>query len=152
MPSLLLGQRHCDGLFKNANWFGAWYGRDMKRSMNSLPLHYWRASAWLFQEMKRLSASIMEIIVLEFGLEEFPARVADPLRLQTLGCVVGFDRRSSGLITTLCRALKEGRKFRANDAWRRLLFCRDRRGGTYCKKEKWACTFSFRRPRANYCR
>lgn len=83
--------------------------------MTSLPLHYGRAPAWLFQKMKRLSASIMEIVVLEFGPEEFLARIADPLWFQALGCVVGFDWHSSGLTTTLCGALKEGLKDLGND-------------------------------------
>jgi hypothetical protein len=80
----------------------------MKRSITSLPLHYGRAPAWLFQKMKRLSAAIMEIIIVEFGAEEFLARISDPLWFQAMGCVVGFDWHSSGVTTTLCGALKEG--------------------------------------------
>ncbi|MBP1746379.1 MAG: hypothetical protein H6Q54_994 [Deltaproteobacteria bacterium] len=80
----------------------------MKRSITSLPLHYGKAPAWLFQKMKRLSAAIMEIIIMEFGPEEFLARISDPLWFQAMGCVVGFDWHSSGVTTTLCGALKEG--------------------------------------------
>jgi len=80
----------------------------MKRSITSLPLHGGKAPAWLFAKMKRLSAALIEIIILEFGPEEFLRRVADPLWFQAMGCVVGFDWHSSGLTTTLCGALKEG--------------------------------------------
>jgi uncharacterized protein len=80
----------------------------MKRSITSLPLHYGRAPAWLFQKMKRLSAAIMEIIIIEFGPEEFLARISDPFWFQAMGCVVGFDWHSSGVTTTLCGAIKEG--------------------------------------------
>lgn len=83
-------------------------GGSMRRLVSSLPLHYGRAPSWLFERMKRLSAAIMEIIILEFGPEEFLARVADPLWFQAMGCVVGFDWHSSGVTTTLCGALKEG--------------------------------------------
>ena len=83
-------------------------GNTMKRSVTSLPLHYGKAPAWLFQKMKRLSAAIMEIIIMEFGPEELLARVSNPLWFQAMGCVVGFDWHSSGVTTTLCGALKEG--------------------------------------------
>jgi uncharacterized protein len=80
----------------------------MKRSVTSLPLHYGKAPQWLFQKMKRLSAAIAEMVILEFGPEVFLRRMADPTWFQAFGCVVGFDWHSSGLTTTLCGALKEG--------------------------------------------
>lgn len=58
--------------------------------------------------MKRLSAAIMEIIIMELGPEELLARVSDPLWFQAMGCVVSFDWHSSGVTTALCGALKEG--------------------------------------------
>jgi hypothetical protein len=57
----------------------------MERAVTSLPLHYGKAPAWLFQKMKRLSAALIEIIVLEFGPEEFLTRIADPIWFQALG-------------------------------------------------------------------
>lgn len=69
----------------------------MRRTITTLPLHYGKAPAWLFQKMKRLSAALIEIIVLEFGPEEFLTRIADPVWFQALGCVAGFDWHSSGL-------------------------------------------------------
>ena len=80
----------------------------MKRSITSLPLHYGKAPAWLFQKMKRLSAALIEVIVLEFGPKELLERLADPVWFQALGCAVGFDWHSSGVTTTVCGALKEG--------------------------------------------
>ncbi|HVN95261.1 MAG TPA: DUF763 domain-containing protein [Syntrophorhabdaceae bacterium] len=80
----------------------------MKRQITSLPLHGGKAPAWLFAKMKRLSAALIEVIVLEFGPEEFLRRIADPVWFQAMGCVVGFDWHSSGVTTTLCGALKEG--------------------------------------------
>ena len=78
------------------------------RHITSLPLHGGKAPAWLFAKMKRLSAALIEVIVLEFGPEEFLRRISDPLWFQAMGCAVGFDWHSSGLTTTLCGALKEG--------------------------------------------
>ena len=80
----------------------------MTKSITSLPLHGGKTPAWLFAKMKRLSAALIEIILLEFGPEEFLRRIADPHWFQTMGCVVGFDWHSSGVTTTLCGALKEG--------------------------------------------
>ncbi|MDD5245430.1 MAG: DUF763 domain-containing protein [Syntrophorhabdaceae bacterium] len=80
----------------------------MKRSVTSLPLHYGKAPPWLFQKMKRFSAALTEIILFEFGPQEFLARIADPVWFQAFGCAAGFDWHSSGLTTTLCGALKEG--------------------------------------------
>ncbi len=36
------------------------------------------APSWLFAKMKRLSAALIEIILLEFGPEELLRRIADP--------------------------------------------------------------------------
>ena len=80
----------------------------MKRSVTSLPLHYGKTPAWLFERMKPLSAAIASLIVVEFGSREFIRRMADPVWFQAFGCVAGFDWHSSGLTTTLCGALKEG--------------------------------------------
>lgn len=58
--------------------------------------------------MTRLARAITEVIVAEFGPEEFLKRIADPFWFQSFGCVLGFDWHSSGLTTTLCGAVKEG--------------------------------------------
>lgn len=79
-----------------------------RRSITSLPLHGGKAPMWLFTKMKRLSAALMEVIIIEFGAEELLRRIADPIWFQAMGCVVGFDWHSSGVTTTVCGALKEG--------------------------------------------
>ena len=80
----------------------------MKRAVTTLPLHYGRAPRWLFDKMKRLSAAITSLILLEFGPREFLRRLSDPVWFQAFGCVLGFDWHSSGVTTTVCGAVKEG--------------------------------------------
>jgi len=60
--------------------------------------------------MKRLGGAITEIIVHEYGRQEFLRRMGDPFFFQALGCTLGFDWHSSGLTTTVCGALKEAIK------------------------------------------
>jgi len=60
--------------------------------------------------MKRLGGAIAEIIVHEYGRQEFLRRMGDPFFFQALGCTLGFDWHSSGLTTTVCGALKEAIK------------------------------------------
>lgn len=80
----------------------------MKTGVADLPLHYGSCPKWLFPRMKKLGRAITEIIVLEFGKDEFLRRIADPFFFQSFGCVLGFDWHSSGLTTTVTGALKEG--------------------------------------------
>jgi len=57
--------------------------------------------------MRKLGGAISEIIIDEYGRDEYLRRLADPFFFQSLGCVLGFDWHSSGLTTTVCGALKE---------------------------------------------
>jgi hypothetical protein len=82
----------------------------MKSGVAELPLHWGSAPRWLFERMKKLSRAMTEIIINEYGTEEFLQRISDPIWFQSLGCVLGFDWHSSGLTTTLCGALKEAFK------------------------------------------
>lgn len=83
----------------------------MKRvGVAELPLHGGRCPPWLFSRMKRLGGAIAEIIVHEYGRQEFLRRMSDPFFFQALGCTLGFDWHSSGLTTTVCGALKEAIK------------------------------------------
>ncbi len=83
----------------------------MKRvGVAELPLHGGRCPPWLFSRMKRLGWAITEIIVHEYGRQEFLRRMGDPFFFQALGCTLGFDWHSSGLTTTVCGALKEAIK------------------------------------------
>lgn len=72
-----------------------------------LPLHGGSAPAWLFQRMEDLGGAISELIVREYGRDEYLERLSDPYWFQAFGCVLGFDWHSSGLTTTTMGALKE---------------------------------------------
>jgi hypothetical protein len=82
----------------------------MRRGLAELPLHTGKAPPWLFARMTRLARAIIEIIIGEYGTDEFLKRIADPVWFQSLGCVLGFDWHSSGVTTTVTGALKEGLK------------------------------------------
>ena len=79
----------------------------MKTGCVNLPLHGGKCPKWLFPRMKKLSGAISEIIVDEFGQEEFLKRISNPYFFQSFGCIIGFDWHSSGLSTTTLGALKE---------------------------------------------
>lgn len=72
----------------------------------NLPLHVGKAPRWLFSRMVRLAEGITEVIVYEYGQDEFLRRISDPCWFQALSCVLGFDWHSSGTTTTTCGALK----------------------------------------------
>lgn len=78
-----------------------------KTGVASLPLHPGKAPRWLFKRMVSLSRGITEVIVLEYGTDEFLRRLSDPFWFQALSCVLGFDWHSSGCTTVACGALKE---------------------------------------------
>jgi len=80
----------------------------MRTGIADLPLHYGRCPPWLFQRMKKLGRAVTEIIVYEFGRDEFLRRISDPFFFQSFACVLGFDWNSSGVTTTVTGALKEG--------------------------------------------
>jgi hypothetical protein len=82
----------------------------MKTGIANLPLHYGRAPRWLFEKMVKLSAALIEAIVIEKGRKEFLCRISDPFWFQAFGAVLGFDWHSSGVTTTVCGAMKEGIK------------------------------------------
>jgi hypothetical protein len=60
--------------------------------------------------MRRLGGAIAEIIVHEYGRQEFLHRISDPFFFPALGCVLGYDFHSSGLTTVTMGALKEAIK------------------------------------------
>ncbi len=80
----------------------------MKTGVANFPLDYGTCPRWLFERMTRLSRSIIQAIVSEFGAEEFLRRLSDPVWFQSFGSVLAFDWNSSGLTTTTCGALKMG--------------------------------------------
>jgi hypothetical protein len=60
--------------------------------------------------MVRLSKGIIEIMLFEYGTDEFLQRISNPFWFQALSCVLGFDFHSSGTTTVTCGALKEAIK------------------------------------------
>ena len=80
-----------------------------------LPLHTGSCPAWLFFRMRKLAACLSEIIIYQYGVDEFLRRISDPVFFQAFGCAIGFDWHSSGVTTTVCGALKEGLRDRANE-------------------------------------
>ena len=78
-----------------------------KTGVANLPLHGGKAPKWLFKRMVALSKEIIEVILFEYGKNEFLRRLSDPFWFQALSCVLGFDWHSSGTTTVTCSALKE---------------------------------------------
>lgn len=99
----------------------------MRTGIADLPLHYGRAPRWLFEKMVKLARAIIEVIVAEYGPEEFLKRISDPFWFQAFGSVLGFDWHSSGVTTTVCGAMKEGTKDIAYEMG--IFFCGGK-GGT----------------------
>jgi len=80
------------------------------RQVTELPLHGGRAPRWLFGRMVKLSRAISNVIIDEFGPEEFLSRVCDKDWFQALSCAIGYDWHSSGTTTVTMGALKEALK------------------------------------------
>ncbi len=78
-----------------------------KTGIANLPLHPGKAPRWLFKRMVSLSKGIVEVIIYEYGRDEFLRRISDPFWFQALACVLGWDWHSSGASTVTCGALKE---------------------------------------------
>jgi hypothetical protein len=64
-----------------------------------LPLHEGRVPAWIANIMKRLSKSIVKIMLIEFGPEKFLERLVNPLWFQAFNNIIGMDWDSSGSTT-----------------------------------------------------
>ena len=88
----------------------------MKRSGTAdLPLHHGRVPAWLSSRMALMGGAITEVIVEEFGPEEFLSRISDPFWFQSFGAVLGMDWHSSGITTSVMGALKRAINPRAKE-------------------------------------
>ncbi len=79
----------------------------MKTGSVDLPLHPGKCPKWLFGRMKRLARAVSEIIIEEYGTQEYLFRLSNPMFFQSFACTLGFDWHSSGTTTTTCGALKE---------------------------------------------
>ncbi|MEM5778126.1 MAG: DUF763 domain-containing protein [Candidatus Aenigmatarchaeota archaeon] len=82
----------------------------LKTGVADLPLHWGTCPKWLFERMVKLSKAISEIIILEYGKDEFLRRISDPFWFQALSCALGYDWNSSGTTTVTCGALKTALK------------------------------------------
>ncbi len=79
----------------------------MKRSGSAtLPLHYGKVPAWLYERMSALGLSIVEVILADYGKDEVIRRLSDPFWFQSFGAVMGMDWHSSGITTSVMGGLK----------------------------------------------
>ena len=79
----------------------------MKRSGSAdLPLHGGRVPAWLAKRMEKLGLAITQVIVDEYGQDQFLTRLSDPFWFQSFGAALGMDWHSSGITTSVMGALK----------------------------------------------
>jgi len=86
-----------------------------QRGVATFGLDYGKCPKWLFERMVRLSREMIEVMIQEYGSDEFLKRIADPVWFQSLGTVLAFDWNASGLTTTLTAALKEAVRGREKD-------------------------------------
>lgn len=77
------------------------------RGIATFTLDYGKCPPWLFQRMVRLGREMTQVLIDEYGPDEFIKRIADPVWFQSLGTVLAFDWNASGLTTILTAALKE---------------------------------------------
>jgi len=84
----------------------------IQRGVATFGLDYGKCPRWLFERMVKLGQQMIEVIVEEYGPEEFIKRIGDPVWFQSLGTVLAFDWNASGLTTVLTASLKESVKHR----------------------------------------
>ena len=70
---------------------------------------------WLYERMVRLAGPVVEAIVLNEGTQGFLSRLSDPFWFQSFGAVIGMDWNSSGVTTSVMRALREALNPRAHE-------------------------------------
>src|SRR3954469_13360048 len=74
----------------------------------NLPLHGGHVPPWLADRMTRLGAVMSQAIVHHYGRDELLRRLSHPFWFQSFGAVMGMDWHSSGITTSVIRALKRG--------------------------------------------
>lgn len=79
----------------------------MKRGIATFTLDTGKCPPWLFERMVKLGRSMTDVLIEEYGPDEYIKRIADPVWFQSLGTVLAFDWNASGLTTILTAALKE---------------------------------------------
>lgn len=87
----------------------------MQRGIATFTLDWGKCPPWLFQRMVKLGCGMTEILVDQYGPDEFIKRIADPVWFQSLGTVLAFDWNASGLTTILTAALKEAIRYQEKD-------------------------------------
>ncbi len=87
----------------------------IERGIATFGLDYGKCPGWLFEKMVRLGRQIVEVIIEEYGPDQFIKRIGDPVWFQSLGTVLAFDWNASGLTTILTASLKESLRGREND-------------------------------------
>src|SRR3972149_3520939 len=109
-----------------------WYNKiAMQRGIATFTLDYGKCPRWLFEKMVKLGREMTEVLVDEYGPDEFVKRIADPVWFQSLGTVLAFDWNASGLTTILTAALKEAIRGRERQLG---VFIAGGKGATYRKK------------------
>jgi uncharacterized protein len=81
--------------------------QSMKKGIATFTLDYGTCPPWLFERMVKLGRSMIEVLIDEYGADEFIKRISDPVWFQSLGTVLAFDWNASGLTTILTASLKE---------------------------------------------
>ena len=87
----------------------------MQRGVATFTLDYGKCPRWLFERMVKLGREMTQVLVDEYGPDEFVKRIADPVWFQSLGTVLAFDWNASGLTTILTAALKEAIRYQERD-------------------------------------
>lgn len=122
----------------------------IEKGIATFTLDYGKCPKWLFERMKKLGREITEVIIEEYGPDEFIKRLADPVWFQSLGTVLAFDWNASGLTTILTAALKEA--IRGSEKNLGIFICGGK-GKTSRKTpeeiEKWGAVLSLPVPNVN---
>lgn len=87
----------------------------MQRGIATFTLDYGKCPSWLFQRMVKLGREMTQVLIEEYGPDEFIKRIANPVWFQSLGTVLAFDWNASGLTTILTAALKEAIRYQEKD-------------------------------------
>lgn len=87
----------------------------MQSGIATFTLDYGKCPPWLFARMVKLGREMTEVLIDEYGPDEFIKRIADPVWFQSLGTVLAFDWNASGLTTILTAALKEAIRYQEKD-------------------------------------
>ncbi|HVM77296.1 MAG TPA: DUF763 domain-containing protein [Candidatus Paceibacterota bacterium] len=85
------------------------------RGVASFGLDGGHCPPWLFERMVKLGREMVQVLIAEYGPDEFIKRIADPVWFQSLGTVLAFDWNASGLTTILTAALKEAIRSQEQD-------------------------------------